>query len=80
MTRICRCAACSRCCAATLSGVRPIFFTNPAQFALFRFLNFLDFPLIAIIYGHIALIFQNRFAFTSFFRNFAPVFLYIGIF
>jgi hypothetical protein len=35
-------------------------------------LNFPVLPLFAFISGRIALIFQNRFAFTSFFRNFAP--------
>jgi dihydropteroate synthase len=34
-------------------------------------LNFLVLPRLAFISGRIALIFQNRFAFTSFFRNFA---------
>jgi len=34
-------------------------------------LDFLVFPRLAFISGRIALIFQNRFAFTSFFRNFA---------
>ena len=35
-------------------------------------LYFLVLPRLAFISGRIALIFQNRFAFTSFFRNFAP--------
>jgi len=34
-------------------------------------LNFFILPRLAFISGRIALIFQNRFAFTSFFRNFA---------
>ena len=41
---------------------------SPSSFNL----KFLVFPLIAFILGRIALIFQNRFVSTTFFRNFAP--------
>ena len=41
------------------------------QFAFSPKLNFLVLPRLAFISGRIVLIFQNRFAFTSFFRNFA---------
>ena len=50
---------------------QPNSFTNPPQFAICPKLNFLILPRLAFISGRIALIFQNRFAFTSFFRNFA---------
>jgi len=36
-------------------------------------LNFLILPRLALILGRIALIFQNRFNFTSFFRNFVRI-------
>ena len=41
----------------------------PPLFAICLKLNFLVLPRLAFILGRIALIFQNRFAFTSFFRN-----------
>ena len=50
---------------------QPNSFTNPPQFAFCPKLNFLILPRHAFISGQIALIFQNRFAFTTFFRNFA---------
>ena len=53
--------------------LQPNSFTNPPQFAICLKLNFLVLPRLAFILGRIALIFQNRFAFTSFFRNFAEV-------
>ena len=40
------------------------------NFALSSFPYFLVLPRFAFILGRIALIFQNRFLFTSFFRNF----------
>ena len=45
-------------------------FTNPSQFAFWPNLNFFILPRIAFISGRNALIFQNRFAFTSFFITF----------
>ena len=50
---------------------QPNSFTNPPQFAFSPKLNFPVLPRLAFIIGRNALIFQNRFAFTSFFRNFA---------
>ena len=50
---------------------QPNSFTNPPQFAICLKLNFFILPLFAIILGRTALIFQNRFAFTSFFLIFA---------
>ncbi|MBR4481462.1 MAG: hypothetical protein IKO86_06130, partial [Prevotella sp.] len=49
---------------------QPNSFTNLPKFAIRPKLDFLVFPLIAFILGRNALIFPNRFAFTSFFRNF----------
>ena len=54
-----------------VTNKKPNSFTNPPNFALPSFLYFLVLPRLAFISGRIALIFQNRFAFTSFFRNFA---------
>ena len=56
---------------SSLLNKKPNSFTNPPQFAFSPYLNFLVLPRFAFISGRIALIFQNRFAFTSFFRNFA---------
>ena len=50
---------------------QPNSFTNPPQFAFCPKLNFLVLPHLIFISGRIALIFENRFAFTSFFRIFA---------
>ena len=44
-------------------------FTNPPQFAFSPYLDFFILPRLAYISGRIALIFQNRFRFTSFFRR-----------
>jgi hypothetical protein len=50
---------------------QPNSFTNPPNFAFSPKLYFLILPRLAFISGRIALIFPNRFAFTSFFRIFA---------
>jgi len=50
---------------------KPNSFTNLPQFAFSPQLYFLVLPLFAFISGRIALIFQNRFRVTLFFRNFA---------
>ena len=50
---------------------KPNYFFIPPKFAFSLKLNFLDFPLIAFIYGHSALIFENCSFVTSFFRIFA---------
>ena len=50
---------------------QPNSFTNLPQFAFSPKLYFFILPRLAFISGRIALISQNRFAFTSFFRNFA---------
>jgi len=49
---------------------KPNYFFISPKFAFSLKLNFLVFPRLAFISGRIALIFPNRFAFTSFFRNF----------
>ena len=46
-------------------------FTNLLNFAFIPNLYFFVFPLIAFILDRIALIFQNRFLITGFFRIFA---------
>ena len=56
---------------------KPNSFTNPPQFAYpciiaAPYQGALN-PRLAFISGRIALIFQNRFLFTSFFRNFATL-------
>ena len=50
---------------------KPNSLTNPPNFASPRIVCFLILPRFAFILGRIALIFPNRFAFTSFFSNFA---------
>ena len=50
---------------------KPNSFTNLPQFAFSPQLYFIVLHRLAYISGRIGLIFQNRFAFTSFFRNFA---------
>jgi len=52
---------------------KPNSFTNPPQFAFSPNLNFLVLPRLAFISGRIALIFQNRFAFTSFLVYFSII-------
>jgi len=54
-----------------VTNKKPNSFTNPPQFAFCPKLNFLILPRLAFISSQISLIFQNRFDFTSFFRNFA---------
>ena len=65
-------------CVVTLLGSKginwvtiwqPNSFTNPPQFAIWPKLKFFILPRSAFISGRIALIFQNRFVTTTFFRN-----------
>jgi hypothetical protein len=52
---------------------QPNSFTNPPQFAFSPKLNFFILPRLAFISGRNALIFQNRFFVTTFFRNFGKI-------